>query len=269
MVKIFKYQLLLGDYISYEKGTDAIDIRSGYVISINNTHYTIIDLNNSVIYFEEIKEVEVVNTELTITVIKSIYANNIKITRKLNFSNDYVCNNLCIGLKDFQDSCKYCSIGRDNPKIYLPGDIVNNTYKISSTSFLYDSNRIYKVMNSTTIVGAYQYIFNELAGSLPKPNYPYVDLSKPGVENILNNPKEYKLSDRIYYRLTPIVNDLKKNPQLVYDSIDLDKYNDVVSNSYFFINPKYSPCQYCIYDENTCNNLGCKLREFNKNNIKY
>jgi hypothetical protein len=268
MVKVYKYQLLLGDYVRYEIGDN---IRSGFVISISRTHYTIIDINNSILYFEEIKELEVVSTELSITVIKCIDANNIKITRKLNFSNNYVCNNLCIGLKDFQDSCKYCSIGGNNPKIYLPGDIVNKTYKISSTSFLYDSNKIYQVMNSTTTsASAYKYIFNDLAGSLPKPNYPYVDLSKLGVENILNNPKEYKLSDRIYYRLTPIDGDLKKNPQLVYDSVDIDKYNDIKSNSYFFINPKYSPCQYCIYDENTCNDLGCKLKEFNnKNNIKY
>ena len=141
MERIFKYQLLLGDYISYDKGTDAIDIRSGYVIAISSVFYAIIDLDNSAIYIEHIEDIEIVSDELTTTVIRGIKATNIKISRELRCSSGYICKNLCKGLKDFPDACdKVCPLRKINNlyRTYLPGDKLENNGIITSVSFLSD-----------------------------------------------------------------------------------------------------------------------------------
>lgn len=263
MEKIFKYQLLLGDYISYERGTDAIDIRSGYVISINNTHYTIIDLDNSVVYFEQIKDIEIVSTELKTIVIRSIAASNIKISRKLKCSSTYICNNLCKGLREFPDSCSICPLGLiDNRyRTYLPGDRLYNGRIITSASFLSNTSLINKIIYTPTN-GVYRTILDMLSGSLPKPDYPLIDRSIEGVKEILNNPEKYRLYERIYYNIyTTNLSNIDKFIQL--EVTEIVSYR-VISNTYFYINPSKSPCNYCIYDEDTCNKLGCKLKEFSK-----
>ena len=138
MDKVYKYQLLLGDFVSYE--VDGC-IKSGYVIEIHiafcNSFYTIIDLDNSNIYRERIEDIEIVNDELTTTVIRSIKATNIKISRKLRCSSDYICKNLCKGLKDFPDACENICPNRplnNQYHTYLPGDKINNGI-ITSVSF--------------------------------------------------------------------------------------------------------------------------------------
>lgn len=256
MDKIYKYQLLLGDFVKYEVGETSINIKSGYVIAISSVFYAIIDLDNSAIYIERIEDIEVVSNEFNTVVIRSIgSASNIKISRKLSCSSDYVCKNLCKGLKDFPDACdKVCPLRKINNlhHTYLPGDKLRNSGIITSVSFLSDYSVLNKIINRV-VKGGYDVIFDMLSGSLPRPEYPYVDLSIDGVKEVLNNPMKYKLHERVYY-----THSLSKGS---LDINEILRTGEIVGKSFFMISQEISPCNYCIYDKNTCKNLECKLNK--------
>ena len=260
--KIYKYQLLLGDFVRYEVGsTTSIDIKSGYVIAISRVFYAIIDLDNSSIYIERIKDVEVVSNELNTVVIRSLDANNIKVSRKLGCSSGYICKNLCKGLKDFPDACdKVCPLRKINNlyRTYLPGDKLGNDGVITSASFLSDFSVLNRLINRP-VLGGYDAILNVLSGSLPKPDYPLKDRSIDGIKEILNNPIKYNLYERTYY--TYFLS--KDNTSYVIDIGEVLRHN-IINKSYFFFDPKISPCNYCIYDNDTCKGVGCKLKNLNK-----
>ena len=271
MDKVYKYQLLLGDFVSYEVGSTSINIKSGYVIGICNAFYTIIDLDNSNIYREHIEDIEIVDNELTTTVIRSIKATNIKISRKLRCSSDYICKNLCKGLKDFPDACEDICPNRplsNQYRTYLPGDIIGNGVIVSVSLVSEEINVSYINDYWNTELSEFDIIFIKLRGALPKPNPPFKDQSMDGVREILDNPEKYKLYERVYYKYA--VTDNEGVPHLNPYQVDINellKYK-IVSKSYFLPNPKTSLCNYCIYNKETCKSLNCKLNILNKENKK-
>lgn len=248
--KIRKYDLLLGDFIKYRNRFSSVE-QQGYVIGISTRHYYIIDLDNSAIYIEKINSTIIMSDTLDQVIIMSIDAEILDIKRSMYYSSGYICNELCRGLKNFPEACElYCPCRKINSThTYLPGDVYKGL-TINMVSFLFPNYLLIIPQGES----GYDCILSNLAGSFPKPRYPFKDMSVDGLKDIFSNPNKYDIYQRVYYLMKP--SSLNKT---ILEWIDIDK-NLIEGKTYLSLLKKDHPCSYCIYDEDSCNKCNCKLK---------
>jgi hypothetical protein len=240
--KIYKFQLLLGDYVQYHT---LMETRSGYVIGIDLNNYYILDLNNKRIYVEQADKLKIVSEDTSTITFITLKDRISTINRKMSHSSEYICKKLCTGLREFNEACSdYCPCRRQNQTYdSLPGDKIGSLF-IGAIGFIEPGllcgirTRTILTEDSRKNVNNFSFTFDDffdiLSGSFPKPNPPYKDRSIEGVVDILNNPNYYKIYQRTYYLLS-------SDKGVIIRSWDEINENFLISNSYFSINPKNSP----------------------------
>lgn len=167
------------------------------------------------------------------------------VRRQLQFSSSRICEN-CNVLKQFPESCTEICPNRKSPE--------------SINFFIKDRMKGLMVERMSFMDEEYGFSgdFGEsckiISGYLPKPPYPYVDLSEKGLKNVFENQVENKLYERIYIKFS--------NNNATYSLLELknNKYlSDNIENKSIY---KVDPCSWCIF--NSCSDcekeFNCKLK---------
>ena len=231
---LYVQDFLIGDYIEY----DPQHHYCGYIMQITSLNCVILSFDAR----------QLISFSLFIKYDYSIqFPKDFKLVRRqLQFSSSRICGN-CNVLKQFPESCTEICPNRKSPESinFFIKDRMNDSM-IEMISF----------MDEDGVPGDFGEICKIISGYLPKPPYPYVDLSEEGLKNVLENQVENKLYERIYIKFS--------NTNAIYSLPELELKNskylsDNIENNSIY---KVDLCSWCIF--NSCSDcekeFNCKLK---------
>lgn len=231
---LYVQDFLIGDYIEY----DPQHHYCGYIIQIT--------LSNCIILSFDTRQI--ISFGLFLSRDYSIqFPKKFKLVRRqLQFSSSRICEN-CNVLKQFPESCT---------------EICPNRKSLESINFfIKDRTKGLMIEMMSFMDGEYDDFSGDfgvnckiIGGYLPKPPYPYVDLSEEGLKNVFENQVENKLYERIYIKFS--------NCDAIYSLPELknNKYlSDNIENNSIY---KVDLCSWCVF--NSCSDcekeFNCKLK---------